>query len=236
MANYALILAGGIGSRTQQSIPKQFISVNDKPIIIHTLEKFQNCDDINGIVVCCLEGWELCLETYAKQFGVSKLINIVTGGKSRLDSIEIGINKISEFASDSDIIVVHDGIRPCVENEIIVDSIKTAKDKKIAVAYLHMADTVYVTNDFKSSKESYNRENLARGQTPVSVQYKYAIEVLDKVKSNNLNAGGCIATAVLSVGDKIYGSLGSEKNIKITTKEDIDLFKAIILFNNSKNN
>lgn len=234
MANYALILAGGVGSRTGQSIPKQFISVNDKPIIIYTLEHFQNCKDIDGIVVCCLEGWEPFLNANAQQYGISKLKFIINQGVSRLDTIEKGVHKICEFAKDEDVIVVHDGIRPCVENDIILDSINTAKEKKIAVCYLHMADTVYVSRDFKSSNESYDRSLLARGQTPVSVQCKYATDVLNKVKEENLSAGGCIATAVLAVGDTVYGSMGSEKNIKITTKEDIDMFKALLMYNINK--
>ena len=96
MKNIALIIAGGVGARMGQDIPKQFINVNDKPVIIYTLEAFQKHPQIHGIEVVCLDGWHDVLKAYAKQFGISKLENIISGGKNGQDSIRNGLYDIAK--------------------------------------------------------------------------------------------------------------------------------------------
>ena len=106
--NVAMIIAGGVGARMQQDIPKQFINVNNKPVIIYTLETFQNHPSIDAISVVCLEGWHDVLRAYAKQFGITKLENIVNGGKQGQDSIRNGIQDIASRHSDpDDIVLIH---------------------------------------------------------------------------------------------------------------------------------
>lgn len=236
MANYALILASGVGSRTGQAIPKQFISVNDKPIIIYTLEKFQECKDIDGIVVVCLQGWEEFLKTHIQQYNISKVIEIVEGGNDRLSSIFNGINSLKDV-SPEDIIIQHDSIRPCVTDDIILNSIATAKDKNIAVSFTRVVDTTYISNDFKETSQTFDRDKLVRGHTPVSFTYSFAKHLIDRYKNENIeNAGGCMATLALACGYKLYGSKGSDKNFKITTKDDLDIFKGLILLQEQKHN
>ncbi len=117
--NIALIIAGGSGQRTHQDIPKQFINVFDRPVIIYTLKAFQDHPDVDSIAVVCLKGWEEILRAYAKQFNISKLQMIVPGGSNGQESIRNGVLALSERFNNDDIILVHDAIRPMVSSEII---------------------------------------------------------------------------------------------------------------------
>ena len=123
MANIALIIAGGSGARMHQNIPKQFLTVNEKPVIVYTLEAFQNHADIDAISVVCIEGWESVLMAYANQFNITKLISIVTGGKNGQDSIRNGVFELEKRYTSDDIVLIHDAIRPMVSAEIISDCI-----------------------------------------------------------------------------------------------------------------
>ena len=123
--NIALIIAGGVGARMNQDIPKQFLNVYDKPVIIYTLEAFQNHPNIDAIEVVCLEGWHDILRAYAKQFGITKIENIVNGGPNGQDSIRNGLYDLAtRHNSPEDIVLIHDAIRPMVSADIISDNIR----------------------------------------------------------------------------------------------------------------
>ncbi len=127
MSNIALIIAGGVGARMGQDIHKQFINVYDKPVVVYTMEAFQKHSGIDGIEVVCLDGWHDVLWAYAKQFGIAKLENIVSGGKNGQDSIRNGITDIANRHSEEDtIVLIHDAIRPMISEEIISDNIRTS--------------------------------------------------------------------------------------------------------------
>ena len=117
--NVAIIIAGGVGSRTGNRIPKQFINVNDKPIIIYTLEQFQKHKNIDAIEVVCLDGWHDILRAYAEQYGIAKLRYIISGGTSSQESIKIGLENLKGKLNKDDVVVIHDGIRPMVDADII---------------------------------------------------------------------------------------------------------------------
>ena len=127
--NVAVIIAGGSGQRMGQDIPKQFINVNDRPVIIYTLEAFQKHPEIDAIEVVCLDGWHDVLKAYAKQFGIAKLENIVSGGLNGQDSIRNGLLDIyKRYNSDDDVVLIHDAIRPMLLPEIITDNIKICRE------------------------------------------------------------------------------------------------------------
>ena len=121
MSNIAVIIAGGSGNRMGQDIPKQFINVYDKPVLIYTLEGFQKHPQIDAIEVVCIEGWESVVMAYAKQFNISKLKWIVNGGNSGQESIRNGVYNLENIADSDDIIVIHDGIRPLVDASVLTD-------------------------------------------------------------------------------------------------------------------
>lgn len=127
--NIALIIAGGIGARMNQDIPKQFISVYDKPVIVYTMEAFQKHPNIDKIEVVCLDGWHDILYAYAKQFGITKLENVVSGGENGQDSIRNGLYDIAaRHTNIDDIVLIHDAIRPMLSADVISDNIRVCKE------------------------------------------------------------------------------------------------------------
>lgn len=121
--NVALILAGGHGSRTAQDIPKQFMNVYEKPLIIYTLENFEKHPDIDEIAVVCIDGWHEVLRAYARQYGITKLKWIVSGGGDGQESTRNGIEALREVCDEKDVILVHDAVRPFLPAEVITDAI-----------------------------------------------------------------------------------------------------------------
>lgn len=121
--NIALILAGGSGIRTEQDVPKQFLNVYEKPIILYTLEAFQKHPDINGIIVSCLEGWHEILRVYARDVGITKLQKIVSGGETGQASARNALRELNDVCQEDDIVIIHDAIRPMVSADIISDCI-----------------------------------------------------------------------------------------------------------------
>ena len=117
--NIALIIAGGKGLRMQQEIPKQFITVNEKPVIVYTMEAFQRHADIDAIAVVCIEGWENILAAYAKQYHITKLRHIIPGGENGQSSIRNGVFELEKHYERDDLVLVHDAIRPMLSTDII---------------------------------------------------------------------------------------------------------------------
>ncbi|EHK0269548.1 2-C-methyl-D-erythritol 4-phosphate cytidylyltransferase [Campylobacter coli] len=227
--NIALIIAGGIGARMNQSIPKQFMSINDKPIIIYTLEKFEKHPAIDEIVVVSLNGWENLLLSYAKQFKITKLRYITKGGASGQESIKNGILKLKEFYSDDDIVLIHDAIRPNVSEEIISDAIRVINEKGSAVSVIPCNEAMLVSNDDGiNSRQTYDRQKLKRTQTPQGATLKALKNLHDKAEKMGIKDSVATCTLMIETGGEIYFSIGSEKNIKITTMDDIDIFKALL--------
>ena len=149
--NVAIIIAGGVGSRMNMDIPKQFIHIYDKPVIIYTLEGFQRHPEIDAIEVVCLAGWEDTLRDYARQYGITKLKWITTGGATGQESIRNGVYNLEGELKGDDIAIVHDGIRPMVSNEIISDNIAVCRAHGNAITVLPSADALCRSSDGESS-------------------------------------------------------------------------------------
>ena len=164
--NIALIIAGGSGARMHQDIPKQFLTVNEKPVIVYTLEAFQNHAEIDQIAVVCIKGWEQVLRAYANQFNITKLKYIIPGGKNGQDSIRNGVFELEKHGQKDDLVLIHDAIRPMVSPEIISDCIVKTKQYGCAIATIPCAEAMVQTQDGNVSIGSYPRENLKRTQTP----------------------------------------------------------------------
>ena len=228
MANIALIIAGGVGARMHQSIPKQFISVFDKPVIVYTLERFQLHNKIDTIAVVCLQGWESALQCYANQYGITKLKHIVKGGGSGQESIKNGLDCLSANYPEDSLVLIHDAIRPMVSEEVISDCINIAKLNGNAVACIPCQEAMMVCTDGKSSNSSILRDELKRSQTPQCFKLGELIEAHNKAKE--LQISNSISSCVLftDLGKTIFISQGSEKNLKLTTQEDMDIFKALL--------
>ncbi len=229
--NIALITAGGCGQRMGKEIPKQFLSVEDKPIIIYTLEKFQNHPAIDKIIVACKEGWKQILESYCKQFKIDKLECIIKGGENGQESIKNLIEKAREKYDEDDIVLVHDGIRPMVSADIISDSIYVCKEKGCAIASIPCREAMLYTDDKESSEKQIMRDLLVRTQTPQAFRLKDLYNMHIEAKQKGISNSVASCTLAVELGKKVYFSLGSEKNLKITVPDDLDIFKALLNMN-----
>ncbi len=226
--NIALIIAGGSGNRMHQDIPKQFLTVNEKPVIVYTLEAFQKHPQIDAIAVVCIEGWEQVLSAYAKQFNITKLGHIIKGGKNGQDSIRNGVYELNKHYDFDDIVLIHDAIRPMVSAEIISDNIRVAREYGNAITVIPCAEAMLQTEDGFVSNGSYPRDRLKRTQTPQAFHLGNICALHKQALEAGITNSVASCTLMIELGQQVYFSEGSEKNIKLTTVEDIDIFKALL--------
>jgi len=224
----ALITAGGTGQRMGQDIPKQFLHIQDKPIIIHTLERFQNNPQIDAIILVTLPHWFDFVTAYSKQFGITKLKWMVEGGETGQESIYNGLSKLHEECPEDTIVMIHDGNRPMVDNDIICDSLSVFKRYGSAIAVIPCTEAVFKSTDRYSSKISVPRSELYRTQTPHTYTLQAAFWAYTQARERGITNSTAICTLMNELGQTIYFSKGSEKNIKLTTMDDIEIFKALL--------
>lgn len=226
--NIALIIAGGVGARMGQDIPKQFLTVNDRPVIVYTLEAFQRHPEIDSIAVVCVEGWESVLSAYARQFGITKLDCIVTGGENGQDSIRNGIMELERRHGGDNVVLVHDAIRPMVSEEIISDCIEKTTLYGDAISVVPCAEAMLTTTDAVVSDGQYPRDRLKRTQTPQGFNLGFLCDLHRRALEAGITNSVASCTLMVEMGEQVHFSLGSERNIKLTTVEDIDIFKALL--------
>ncbi len=228
--NVAVIIAGGSGQRMGQDIPKQFINVYDKPVIIYTLEGFQQHPLVDAIEVVCREGWHDVLRAYAKQFNITKLKWVVSGGETAQESIRNGIFHLEEQCAPDDIVIIHDGIRPLVDETVLTDVIDKCRQYGNAVTSLPYNEQIFVVDDEISTVEYIPRETLRRVSTPQA----YRFELIDKAyhrafeEEIGIYGSSYANTMMVELGERLYFAAGSDKNIKLTTKDDLEMFKAYL--------
>lgn len=226
--NVALLTAAGSGTRMQLNIPKQFLHVDDKPVIIYTMEAFQNHPSIDAIIVVTIDSWSDVLWAYAKQFGITKLKWVVPGGDSGQESIRKGLDVLKQELTDEDVVLVHDGNRPLVSSQIISDSLATFSRYGCAVAAIPCTEVVFESDDGLTSMVSTERERLLRTQTPHT--YRLGDLYGAHLEAERLGLNNTAASCMLmkELGRMTYFSKGSEENLKITTPEDLKIFKALL--------
>ena len=233
--NIAILTAAGSGTRMHQEIPKQFINVNDKPIIVYTLEAFQKHPEIDEILVVCKDGWDQILKSYARQFNISKLKYVVPGGKNGQDSIRNGLFELRKHHTGSeDLVLVHDGNRSLVSQEIISDCIIKTKEYGSGIAAIPTTEAILETQDQETSNIIHSRENLKRTQTPHGFYLKELCEMHEEALKKGITNSVASCTLAIELGKKVHFSLGSEKNLKITTIDDLDIFKALLTVDRSE--
>ncbi|MBR3622846.1 MAG: 2-C-methyl-D-erythritol 4-phosphate cytidylyltransferase [Selenomonadaceae bacterium] len=228
--NAAIVLAGGSGQRMGQEIPKQFINVYDKPILIYTLESFQKHPEIDYIEAVCIDGWHSVLSAYARQFHIDKLKKIVLGGETCQESIRNGVFDLNDVCGDDDIVVIHDGIRPLIEEGVLSDVIAKCRKYGNGVTSLPYNEQIFLVDDDISTTKYIPRETLRRVSTPQA--YKYGVlkkrykEAFEK--GIGIQKSAYANTMMVELGERLYFAAGSDRNIKLTTKEDLDIFKAYV--------
>jgi len=232
--NIALIIAGGSGSRMNQDIPKQFLTINEKPVIIYTLEVFQKHAKIDTIAVVCIEGWEYVLDAYAKQFNITKLQYIIPSGDCGQASIRNGIYELEKHYDKNDIVLIHDAIRPMVSQDIISDCIVKSGKYGCAISVIPCVEAMMQTKDGNISDGSYPRDRLKRTQTPQGFRLGKICDVHRRALEAGITNSVASCTLMIEMGEQVYFSIGSEKNIKLTTVDDLDIFKALLLAQRSE--
>lgn len=228
--NVAIIIAGGSGHRMNQDIPKQFIHVYDKPVIIYTLEAFQQHADIDAIEVVCLDGWHEVLKAYARQFNITKLKWVISGGESGQESIRNGVNHLKDICSPQDIAVIHDGIRPLVDVSVLSDVINTCRKHGNAVTAMPYNEQIFRVKDENTTCEYIPRETLRRVATPQAYQYGKLEWAYEKAFREEIGIHGSsyTNTMMIDLGETLYFAAGSDRNIKLTTRDDLEMFKAYL--------
>lgn len=225
--NIALILAAGVDPRFQMNVPKQFVNIYNRPVIVYTMEAFQKHKEIDAIAVVCLDGWQEMVRSYAKQFGISKLQWIMTGGSDGQSSARIGVSALKEECQEGDILVLHDAIRPNVSEEIISDSIRVCRYHGSGVAAVRTMDNIMRTEDGVKGSTSISRYSIVRIQTPQSYRMDKLLALHNKAVEAGIRGGMDTSAVASELGESVYFSRGSDLNLKINTVEDVEMFKAL---------
>ena len=236
--NVALILAGGVGNRVGAGIPKQFIEVCGKPVLAYTIEAFENHPEIDAVLVACVKSYMDYMWEMKETYGLHKVKWVCEGGDTFQGSVLNGVRYLEDKINRDDIVLVHFGASPFITGDIISDCIRVCRDKDNAISttdfYLlpgKKKKTTSVSDKENYTDEYVNRDTVAIMNSPhafnygfVSDMYKEAIEtgVIDTVEPHT-------TTLMYAMGKKIYFALGSQNNIKITRKEDLDLFEGYVL-------
>ena len=228
MKHIALLIAGGAGNRMHQDIPKQFITVNERPVIVYTLEAFEKHPEIDAIAAVCIEGWEQVLRAYARQFNITKLQYVIPGGNCGQESIRNGVFELEKHFAPEDLVLIHDAIRPMVSQEIISDNIRVAEEYGNASAVIPCAEAMLQTEDGTASSGSYPRDRLKRTQTPQAFRLGQICSLHRRALAAGITNSVASCTLMIEMGEQVYFSAGSEKNVKLTTVEDLDIFRALL--------
>ncbi len=213
-----------------QDIPKQFINVYDKPVLIYTLESFQKHPQVDEIELVCIDGWHDIVWAYAKQFNITKLKWIVSGGKTGQESIRNGVYNLEDKVDEDDVIIIHDGIRPLVEPSVLSDVISKCQQYGNAVTSLPYNEQIFVIDDEISSSKFIPRETLRRVSTPQAYKFGLLNEKYHEAYEKEIGIYGShyTNTMMVELGVRLYFAVGSDKNIKLTTKDDLEMFKAYL--------
>lgn len=226
--NVALIFAGGTGKRmTTASRPKQFLSIHGKEIILHTIEKFESSADIDAIIVVCIEEWIEHLKKILEQNLISKVRWIVPGGKNGQESIHLGLVKLASECPDDSIVLIHDGVRPLVDEQLIKRNIETVIETGSAISVSPAIETVVSTTDDVIT-DIIDRKNCFYAKAPQTFRLKDIAHAHEMAIRDGRNDFIDSASMMRHYGYKLSIVECSYENIKITTPSDYYTFRAIL--------
>lgn len=233
--NIAMIFAGGTGRRMQsKAIPKQFLELYNKPIIIYTLEQFENNDEIDGIVISCLEEWIPRLNRMIQRFHITKVTGIVPGGSTGQESIYNGLKKVKELYPEEDtIVLIHDGVRPLIDDETITGNIESVRKFGNAITVAPAVETIIQEDGSNHIKTIIDRKECTLARAPQSFYLKDILFAHEKALAEGNNNFIDSATMMKHYGYDLYTISGPTNNIKITSPIDFHIFKALLDAENS---
>ena len=228
----AIIIAGGVGTRMGASIPKQFVLVDGKPVLFYTLEAFERHSMIDAIELVLIEGWERDVYQWKEQYCISKLKWIVKGGASGQESIRNGVFGLEGECVEDDIVVIHDGIRPLVEPEVLDDVIAKARQFGTGVTSMPYNEQIFLIDekDPTITRKYIPRETLRRVATPQAYRFGLLDQAYHEAFEKKIGIYGSSYTNTMMVelGHELRFAAGSDKNLKLTTSGDLEIFKAYL--------
>jgi 2-C-methyl-D-erythritol 4-phosphate cytidylyltransferase len=228
MSNVALVFAGGTGQRmSTKTRPKQFLELHGKPIIIYTLEQFENHPEVDGIIVVCLESWIPFLQKLLKKFDITKVKAVIPGGANGQGSIRNGVYKASELYSADATVLVHDGVRPLVDASTISACIKTTQERGNAITTVPAIETI-VREDGGKVTDIIDRKECVMAKAPQAFKLGELKEAHDRSVADGRDDFIDSASLMRHYGHELYTVEGSPENIKITTPSDFYIFRALV--------
>ena len=228
----AIVIAGGVGSRMGADRPKQFVLVDGKPVLFYTLEAFERHPRVDAIELVLIEGWEADVQAWKSEYGISKLKWIVKGGQTGQESIRNGVFGLEGKCAADDIVVIHDGIRPLVEPSVLDDVIDKAQKFGNGVTSLPYNEQIFLVDekDPTITRKFIPRETLRRVATPQA----YRFDLIDQAyheafeKKIGIYGSAYANTMMVDLGHELHFAAGSDKNLKLTTPGDLEIFKAYL--------
>jgi 2-C-methyl-D-erythritol 4-phosphate cytidylyltransferase len=230
--NVALILAGGTGQRMGTQIPKQFLIINDKPVIVYTLEKFQSNSEIDAIEVVCVESYIEEMQKYATKYGLSKIKWVVAGGDICQESIRNGVFYLESKLKDDDILMIHMSVSPLIDDEIILDSLSVCNQYGNAISVDPCIFNMCTINNGISSNKYILKEDYVTLNMPWTFKYSKILWAYKKAYSENIGTDvkSYTPTLMVDLGEILFFSKGSQKNkLKLTTIDDVDMFEGYLM-------
>jgi 2-C-methyl-D-erythritol 4-phosphate cytidylyltransferase len=226
--NYVILLAGGVGKRMGGDIPKQFMEVEGKPIIVHTIERFQRNSQIEKIVVVCVKDWIEHLRELIDKYSLTKVEWIVEGGNTGHDSIRNGVFFLKDKIEPGDFVVVHDAVRPILPQKAIDEVLRVAHENGNASSSIVCHPPIVYTEDGKSGITDVDREHVMLTASPQVYNYALALRCYEKAEQENKHNFTFTSSLLIHYGERVYFAKGTTSNIKVTKKEDLALFGALL--------
>lgn len=227
MKNYVILLAGGVGKRMQSDIPKQFIEVDNKPIIVYAIENFQRNPKIEKIIVVCLKDWIEHVESLIKKYSLTKVECVIEGGNTGHDSTRNGILFLRNKITSDDFVIVHDAVRPILPQKAINEVIRVAHVNGNASSSIECHPPIVYTDDFISGITDIDREHVMLTASPQAFKYSLVLDCYLKAEKENKHDFTFTSSLLIHYGKRVYFAKGTTCNIKVTRKEDIALFQAL---------
>ncbi|NLB54326.1 MAG: NTP transferase domain-containing protein [Lentisphaerae bacterium] len=234
----AVVLAGGIGKRMGADIPKQFIEIDGKPVIIYTLEKFQQNEKIDAIEVVSVESYIEDVWGYAEKYNISKLKWVVAGGATAQESTRNGIFNLEKVCTEDDILMIHMSVSPLIDDEIINDALDVCKKYGNAIAANQSIFNICRIKDGYYSDEYFSKKDLVTLNMPWTIKYGKALWAYKKAYNENIgtDANAYLVSLLVDLGERLYFSKDSQKNkLKLTTFDDVDLLEGYLTLMKRRN-
>ena len=229
--NIAVIFAGGSGKRMNSvSRPKQFLELHGKPVIIYTLELFDNHPEIDAICIVCLESWMNFLKKQLKKFEISKVVDIVPGGETGQDSIYNGLCSAERYASDKGenaIVLIHDGVRPLITEQTITENIRMVEENGNCITCIPATET-FVVRQSEDTLNIPSRSDSLIARAPQSFHLKDILQAHRRAISEGRHDFIDCCTMMSHYGHRLNTIIGPMENIKITTPMDFFMFRAMV--------